>query len=34
VDFLKIIGDALPQVKEKFREVVKERGAESLFRAP
>lgn len=32
VDFLKIIGDAFPQVREKFREVVKERGAEGIFR--
>ncbi len=31
VDFLKIMGEAFPQVKEKFREVVKGRGAESLF---
>jgi len=32
VDFFKIIGDAFPQVREKFREVVKEKGAESLFK--
>lgn len=32
VDVLKIIGDSFPQVKEKFREVVKERGAEGLFK--
>jgi integrase/recombinase XerD len=31
VDFLKIMGDAFPQVKDKFREVVKSRGAEDLF---
>lgn len=31
VDFLKIMGEAFPQVKERFREVVKERGAENLF---
>lgn len=31
VDFLKIMGEAFPQVKEKFREVVKSRGAENLF---
>lgn len=31
VDFLKIMGDAFPQVKDKFREVVKSRGAEGLF---
>ncbi len=31
VDLLRIMGDAFPQVKEKFREVVKSRGAESLF---
>lgn len=31
VDFLKIMGDAFPQVKDKFREVVKSRGAENLF---
>lgn len=32
VDFLKIIGDSFPQVREKFREVVKERGVEGIFR--
>lgn len=32
VDFLKIMSEAFPQVKEKFREVVKERGAEGLFK--
>ncbi len=32
VDFLKIIGDEFPQVREKFREVVKERGAEGIIR--
>ncbi|MDD5617377.1 MAG: site-specific integrase [Candidatus Methanoperedens sp.] len=31
VDFLKIMGDTFPQVKDKFREVVRARGAESLF---
>ncbi len=31
VDFLKIMGEAFPQVKDKFREVVRERGAENLF---
>lgn len=32
VDFLKIIGNSFPQVREKFREVVKERGAEGIFK--
>ena len=31
VDFLKIIGDEIPQVKEKLREVVKNRGDNGLF---
>ncbi len=31
IDFLKIIAESFPGVKEKFREVVKEKGAESLF---
>ncbi len=32
VEFLQIIGDAFPQVKERFRAVVREKGAESLFK--
>ncbi len=32
VEFLKVIGEAFPQVKDRFKEVVKERGAESLFK--
>lgn len=31
VDFLKIMSEAFPQAKDKFREVVRARGAEGLF---
>jgi len=32
IEFLKIIAGEFPQIKNKFREVVKERGAEGLFK--
>jgi hypothetical protein len=32
IEFLKIVAGEFPQVKNKFREVVKERGAEGLFK--
>ncbi|MCX9012346.1 MAG: site-specific integrase [Candidatus Methanoperedens sp.] len=31
VDFLKVMSEFFPQAKDKFREIVKSRGAESLF---
>ncbi len=32
IEFLKIVAGEFPQIKNKFREVVKERGAEGLFK--
>jgi len=31
VDLLKVVAELNPTVKEKFREIVKKRGAEELF---
>lgn len=32
VDFLKVMSEVFPQAKDKFREIVRERGVENLFR--